>query len=97
VTVPVTRPRSTCRSGDDWLKPLARAQELSDEIDRAIRDTYPNVKRVFVEARCEEKPLRELTPIAATAFVDGSARDSSKNHACFVHGEPRLGHQLFAT
>jgi divalent metal cation (Fe/Co/Zn/Cd) transporter len=43
----------------DCNLPRARAQQLSDAIDRAIRDTYPNVKRVFVEARCEETPVRE--------------------------------------
>jgi len=45
----------------DCNLPRARTQQLSDQIDRAIRDTYPNVKRVFVEARCDEPRVREAT------------------------------------
>src|SRR5262245_1088627 len=45
----------------DCKLPRAQTEQLSDQIDRAIRDAYPNVKRVFVEARCEEQPAHELT------------------------------------
>jgi cation diffusion facilitator family transporter len=35
--------------------PVSRAQALAEELDRAIKNDYPSVKRVFVESHCDPR------------------------------------------